>query len=461
MVQPVDDDTPDQSRSMVLRADAESVAAAGYGGLFLPVGMDQLGSPAEFVDATLGPSGESDTRTGDDGLSRFDAVAMFLDPHLIGTTVYSLLPDAEALTDLSPTPLALKGIHALIGVDEVALLSVPDAVHVGWSPAPPPPRRPVAPPPPPPPPPDWTDFRDCLVPAVTVVPPADPEPDPPQPLYPLLDDPAGYDASALVQVQTAVVQLCAARNDIVAVLGVPKHFDTAATLAWLQQLDDNSRDTQGGRIVMSPLSFAGFWHPWLRIVEQTSPALAPLREEPADGAVCGMIAARELARGVWVAPANVPLRGPVGLARTLSATDTVTLFNQHANLLQRQPGAISALSAHTLSPDPTLLQVSVRRLIILLRKIALREGNRYVFDTNTDRFRQLVRLRFERILATLTRLGGLAAYQVVTDGGINTSDDIDNGRLIVVLQIAPTSPIEFITVTLVRAGEGLLDVVVG
>jgi phage tail sheath protein FI len=106
-------------------------------------------------------------------------------------------------------------------------------------------------------------------------------------------------------------------------------------------------------------------------------------------------------------------------------------------------------------------QVSVRRLIILLSKIALKEGSRYVFEPNTDRFRQLVLLRFQRLLAGLTRLGALAAFQVPTDGGTNTTDDVDNGPLIVTLRIAPTSPIEFITVTLIRAGDGLLDVVVG
>jgi phage tail sheath protein FI len=262
-------------------------------------------------------------------------------------------------------------------------------------------------------------------------------------------------------VHEALVLACAARSDMVAVLGVPRHFDTAAVLAWRQRLSENTQPSQAGRIVMAPLSFAGFWHPWVRVMEPTTPALAPLREQPADGAVCGMIAARELARGVWVAPAGVPLRGPVGLARALSAHDTYGLFDAHANLLTARPGAISPSSAHTLATGPTLDQLSVRRLLILLRKVALIEGNRYVFATNTARFRQLVRLRFERLLSTLTRRGALAAYQIVADASVNTAEDGDQGRLIVVIRVAPTIPIEFITVSLVRAGEGLLDVVVG
>lgn len=458
VVQPVDVGAPDQTRSMLLRADAETVAAASAGSVFLPIGMSQLEVTVTPADDAADPSGERLSRAGQDGLAAFDAPGMFLDPDLGDTTVASLLGFADQLSTLSPHPRALTGFHALIGIDEVALLSAPDVVHIGWSPPEPTARRPVEPPVEPPLP-DWSDFRDCAVPPAkpVVVEPAQPSE---EARYPVLDPTSAHDLRAMLHVQAAMIQLCAARGDMMVVLGVPRHFDTAATLGWLQLLEDRLRDDQAGRIVYSPLSYAGFWHPWVRVLERSTPSLAPLRDQPADGAVCGMIAARELARGVWVAPANVPLRGPVALA-AVSATDTVRLFDAHANLLVSGPGTISSLSAHTLSNDPTLLQVSVRRLIILLRRIALLEGSRYVFDANTDRFRQLVRLRFERLLEELTRRGALVAYRVVTDGGINTEDDIDNGRLIVILQIAPTSPIEFITVTLVRSGEGLLDVVVG
>jgi hypothetical protein len=385
---------------------------------------------------------------------------MFLDRRLGNETVYTLLTEADQLTVLAAdhNPPPLHGIHALIGVDEVALISVPDAVHLGWSPAVPP-HTPAPAPPVPPTPPDWSSFRNCAVPSPSPppAPPGAPTPLTAVDTYPVLDDPADYDPAGMVEVHAAVIQLCAARSDMFAVLGVPQHYDTAAALAWLQQLGANTQPTEAGRIVFSPLSFAGFWHPWVSMIEPDTPQLAPLRNQPADGAVCGMIAARELARGAWAAPANVPLLGPVALTPAVSASDVVRLFNAHANLLVPRPGTISALSAHTLATDPTLLQVSVRRLIILLRKVALLLGSRYVFATNNDRFRQLVRLQFERMLATLASAGALAAYQVVTDDDAAT---LAAGELIVTLLVAPTSPIEFITVSLVRAGEGLLDVVV-
>jgi len=446
---------PNLNVSLLLGTDSDTtglVSPGGAGGIFVPVGMDELGTTAEFVDASLGSIPVPGVVAGDDDLASFDPVALFLDPNLLDETVFDLVDDANQLTVLSSNPIQLKGIHSVIAVDDVAMLSVPDAVLRGWTTVAPVPD-PVAPTPlVPVVGTDWSRFGCCQPPVVVA--PA-PSPPPVTPSYlnaPVLDDLADYDPAPLMAVQAAMVSLCAARADAVAVLSVPSHYLTADYVSWYQQLTSN------GQVTGSPLSYAAVWHPWIQIVEPTTPQLAPLRSVPPDGAACGTIAAREAARGVWVAPANMALRGAVALTPALPEADTVTLFNNHDNLLRRQPGAFAALSAHTLSADPALLQVSVRRLLILLRKVALQQGMRYVFETNTDRFRQLVRTCFQRLLTQLTQLGAMVDFRVVTDGSVNTPDDIANGRLIVVLLVAPTNPVEFITVTLVRAGEGLLDV---
>jgi len=518
--------TPDitGSRSMLLRADPHALAGSG---VFVPLGMDELGTSAEFADAAAGSLPNPGVWAGDDDLSTFDPVTLFLDPHLLDESVYDLVDDANQYTVLAASPIQLTGIHALIDVDEVAMISVPDAAHLGWTsiapvqgPVPPPPLAPA------PPPAGWSGFRSCAAPppapmvgritpasgpatggtvvtisgsslsggsvtfgaaAAASVPagatsctatspagtgtvdvtvtttggtsatsPADQFTYQPTALpYPVQDDVASYDPAGLMSVQVALVQLCAARADAVAVLSLPAHYATADFLAWSQQL------TGDGRVSGAPLSFAAVWHPWIEVIEPATPQLAPLRPLPPDGPATGTIAARETARGAWVAPANIALRGVVDLTPALAEADRVTLFNAHDNLFVHQPGAFVGLSAHTLSADPNLLQLSVRRLLILLRKIALQRGMPYVFATNTDRFRRMVRRSFEQLLTALAQLGAIVNFQVVTDGGVNTADDIANGRLIVQLLVAPTNPVEFITVTLVRAGEGLLDVLEG
>ena len=515
---------PDLTRSLFLRADP---AALGGSGVFVPLGMDELGTSAEFADAAAGSPPDPGVWAGDDDLSAFDPVTLFLDPHLLDETVYDLLDDASQYTVLSASPIQLTGIHSLIGVDEVAMISIPDAAHLGWTsslpvPGPPPPRPPA----PLPPPADPSAFRSCVpsppAPVVTGVAPASGPAiggtavtvtgsglsggavtfgataaasssctstactaiSPPgtgtvdvtvttaggtssasaadqfiyqaTPLpYPVQDDPMRYDPAGLIAVQVALIQLCAARADAVALLSLPAHYHTADVLLWWQLISGNNLVTG------TPLSFAAVWHPWIQVVEPSTPQLSPLRPLPPDGPAAGTIAAWENARGVWVAPANIALRGAVDLTPPLAEADAVALFNAHTNLLVHQPGAFVALSAHTLSADPGLLQLSVRRLLILLRKIVLQQGMSYVFAVNNDRFRQMVRRSFERLLTTLTQLGALVNFLVVTDGGVNTADDTANGRLIVQLLVAPTSPVEFITVTLVRAGEGLLDVLEG
>ena len=534
---------PDLTRSMLLRAVPAAVSgrddpsAMSGSGVFVPLEMDELGTSAEFADATAGSPPYPGVVAGDDDLSTFDPVNLFLDPHLLegpgktlyNETVYDLIDDAHQYTVLSANPIQLTGIHSLIDVDEVAMISVPDAAQLGWTPTATQPMTPApapAPPAPAPAPADSAAFRACAptppVPVVTQIAPAggpaiggtavtitgsglsggtvtfggtasasascastsctaispagtgtvdvtvttaggtsaaspadqfgyEATPLP----YPLQDDPASYEPAGLVTVQVALIQLCAARADAVAVLSVPGYYTTADFIAWSQQLSSDNR------VSGAPLSFAAAWHPWIQIVEPATPQLAPLRALPPDGAATGTIAARENARGVWVAPANIPLRGVVGLTPTLAKADQVSLFNAHGNLFVHQPGAFVGLSAHTLCADPSLLQLSVRRLLILLRKIALQQGMGYVFETNTDRFRQMVRRSFEGLLSTLTQLGAIVSFQVVTGGGVNTPGDIANGRLIVQLLVAPTDPVEFITVTLVRAGEGLLDVLEG
>jgi phage tail sheath protein FI len=100
----------------------------------------------------------------------------------------------------------------------------------------------------------------------------------------------------------------------------------------------------------------------------------------------------------------------------------------------------------------------VRRLLIFLRKLALRRGMQYVFESNDERFRQRVQASFERTLAALASRGALSAFEVSTGDDLNTPNDVDNGRFLIALKIAPTTPIEFITVVLLRSGEDLLQV---
>ncbi len=444
--------------------------------LYLPLGMGEF--PVFAGPLPLAAPG------GKDGLSVFDPSALFLDERLASVGWRNLMNEAEYLLYLNSDLVSasgdrrvgtLRGIHGLLPVEEIGLIAVPDLAHRPWAM----PVAPETPPEPEPEPepapePDWSHFQDCVVEAPPETPPS------PWPLHapcpqpydftppvesdmhrvyrqlahlPVLQPPAEYDPAPLREVHRALVNLCAARADLLAVLSLPQHFEQQQVLDWQRDFTATPEFRDG-----APLSYAAVYHGWPQVREDVTPDLRPLRAVPPDGAVCGLIAARELGRGPWIAPANMALQGVVGLVPPLSEADREALFNHQINVLGQQPGRFVPLSAHTLSADRLLLQVSVRRLLIFLRKLAWRRGQQYVFETNNARFRQLVQAGFERVLNELMARGALVAYEVVTGSEINTPADEYNGRLLIALKVAPTQPIEFITVALLRSGEGLLEI---
>jgi hypothetical protein len=436
--------------------------------------------------------------------------------------------------------LRLKGLHSLAFVDEVALISVPDAVQPSWSDQGGGLAVSSSPPPPPPGPP--AGFADCgspLMPqslaptsgpvdggtAVTItgsgfspgtgvtfggraadqvrvidattltcVTPRSaagkvavaitaggssatlgdaffyyvrlPVAASSAPLPTAVDSDASA-ADRLQTIHTALIRLCEARSDAVAILALPSSFEKPDCEGWLQTLRGSLHlPARGGRLAdareIADLSYAAVYHPWLLVPDADGPSGA-LRPVPPDGAACGAVAAREIERGVWVAPANVPLSGVLDLQPAFSDDDWADLFALQFNLVRQQAKDFRLMSAHTLADDQSLLQLSVRRLLIQLRKAALERGQDHVFEPNDEQLRQTVRLRLEDLLRSMFERGAFAgktqpdSYRITVDDSVNTAADIDQGRLIAQILVAPSRPMEFITVLLTRTGAGLLQ----
>ncbi len=430
--------------------------------VYLPLFMGDLPGTDEFAVPLPDPFEVADPSCpipSKDGLEVFEAQQLFLDERLVDVGVRDLLNEANALLYFNPDneSIALTKLHSLLMIDEIGMIALPDLAQRAWTYNQPMPEPPPAGGESQPIPPDWSHFQDCC--AIPENLPVDVPKDKPGnlSLLPILEEPSEYQPSeldSLLAVHHALVNLCAARANVIAVLSLPLHFLQREVLDWQRQFTGIPDFFDG-----PTLSYAVMYHPWLHVPEEVTPQLAPLRSIPPDGTVCGMIATRELQRGAWIAPANTPLLGVVGLTPALTIDDWTALFNAQINVVRQQPGQFTLMSAHTLSNDDTLLQVSVRRLLIFLRKLALRRGMRYVFEANNARFRRRVQASFERTLTQMMALGAVSAFQVVTDSSINTQNDYDNGRFLIALKVAPTIPIEFITVVLLRAGEDLLQVI--
>lgn len=92
---------------------------------FLPLGLDTSPGPAQ------GAIPLAASRLTRDGLKQFGA-HLFLDPALAATRAPDMAEAADRIRYTGAHPRPLRGLHAALGLEEVTLLCVPDAVHRPW-----------------------------------------------------------------------------------------------------------------------------------------------------------------------------------------------------------------------------------------------------------------------------------------------------------------------------------------
>lgn len=273
---------------------------------------------------------------------------------------------------------------------------------------------------------------------------------------------ADYDPELLVDVQRALLRLCAARGDMLAVLALPEHYREERTLAHPGTLAGATGTAPLLAHERHALSYGALYHPWLASTEPGRPGL--VRTVSPEGPACGVLALRANDRGAWIAPANEPLRDVVALEPTLAATSREALQQAQVNLVRQEPSGFLWLSADTLSEDEDVRPIGVRRLLQLLRRAALLNGVDHVFEPNDDTLSRTVERAFDALLSRMFRLGAFAgrtpveSYQINTGDPPNTPQGVEAGRFIVELKVAPSRPLVFLTVRLARSGSGTLQV---
>ena len=180
-----------------------------------------------------------------------------------------------------------------------------------------------------------------------------------------------------------------------------------------------------------------------------------LRDVPASGAVAGVIARIDEQRGVWKQPAgtDADVRGITGLTTGVSEGDSERLNTAGVNVLRGFPGeGIFVWGGRTLAAadQPEWRYVSVRRLVLFIEE-SIDRGTRWaVFEPNDEPLWQAVRGSIERFLFQLFRQGALqaqtpdTAFFVRCDRTTMTQEDIDDGRLVCLVGVAPIRPAEFV-----------------
>lgn len=190
------------------------------------------------------------------------------------------------------------------------------------------------------------------------------------------------------------------------------------------------------------------------IAEQVARTMVLL---PPSGAVAGICAAVDRARGVWKAPANVSLADVSGVAVKINDRMqedlNVTTTGKSVNAIRTFTGKGSLVwGARTLAGnDNEWRYVPVRRFFNMAEESIRKATEAFVFEPNDRGTWVRVRATIENFLTVQWRQGALAgattqqAYFVkVGLGETMTAQDILEGRLVIEVGIAVVRPAEFI-----------------
>lgn len=195
---------------------------------------------------------------------------------------------------------------------------------------------------------------------------------------------------------------------------------------------------------------------------------------PACGAVAGVMARTDAARGVWKAPAGLQA-GIVGITGVVSPTGQPPVDDNLSgvlnpagiNVIRTFPAAGTVIwGARTLNGDDSLSSefkyVPVRRLTDYIAS-SLYLGTQFaVFEPNDPILWGQLRLAVGTFMRGLFRQGAFQqseartesdSFFVVCDASVNPQSEIDLGRVNVVVGFAPLKPAEFVVITITQISQ--------
>jgi phage tail sheath protein FI len=205
-------------------------------------------------------------------------------------------------------------------------------------------------------------------------------------------------------------------------------------------------------------SHAAFYYPWVRIVD---PVTQQENHYPPSGFVAGIYARNDIERAVYKAPANEVVNLSIGFETLLSKAQQEVLNPEGINCFRFFEGRGMRLwGARTMSSDPEWKYVNLRRYFAYLER-SIDKGTQWaVFEPNGERLWANVRRTIEDFLLNEWQNGALLgdkpekSYFVKCDRSTMSQNDLDNGRLVCLVGVAPLRPAEFV---IFRIGQWTAD----
>lgn len=262
-------------------------------------------------------------------------------------------------------------------------------------------------------------------------------------------------------VQTAVVAHCETMMDRFAILqsapGSPPTADTTKPLMKQREWCESDGPNQGGG------GYAAFYYPWIQIPD---PSGAGTILVPPCGHMAG-IYARSDSVGVQNAPANLTVKGSVGLEVNVDSVTQGQLNIAGINVIRIFPGQALPVvwGARTTAPAPPRTSawayINVRRLFIYV-ETSLKYGLQpYVFQTNDTGLWKRLNRTITNFLTGVWQSGALfgakasQAFYLEIDDENNPPASQALGQVNITIGMAPVYPAEFVIVTIGMWDSGI------
>lgn len=250
-------------------------------------------------------------------------------------------------------------------------------------------------------------------------------------------------AQGIPNLVDAIINQCENLKDRFAIIDAPKDSPDVTAL--------NPRSARS-------TSYAAYYYPWIKISHPESGALYLV---PPGGHIAGIYARSDTERGVHKAPANETVRGAKMLEFPVTKGEQDILNPKGVNVIRSfRDRGILVWGARTLSTNSLWKYINVRRLFIYVEE-SIEKGTQWVvFEPNNEKLWARVRATVTQFLTSVWRDGALMgtkaeeAFFVKCDRSTMTQDEIDNGKLIIIIGIAPVKPAEFVIIRITQWAGG-------
>ncbi|MEZ5667318.1 MAG: phage tail sheath subtilisin-like domain-containing protein [Alphaproteobacteria bacterium] len=251
----------------------------------------------------------------------------------------------------------------------------------------------------------------------------------------------------------ALIAHCEGRGDRFAIL------DTARDIEPLGRLTRALGDGDGLRPRTSQRGFAAVYVPWLQVADAATGATV---EQPPSGHVAGVYARNDFSRGVHQTPANLMVRGALGLTWAIGDADQDVLNPVGVNAIRAIGTDILVWGGRTLADAASDWRyVPVRRTAIMIGQSVARGTRWAVFEPNDAPLWAAVVRDVSSFMHQLWRQGALQGARpeqgyFVRCGADTTTPgpDIAAGRLNIAVGFAPVRSAEFVVIRVGQTAAG-------